>query len=367
MNTNQNKKKDHIYFMTLALQQAKRVLGNTKANPSVGCVVIKNGHLIGAGRTSVDGRPHAEQNAFHSSKINNKNSLLYSTLEPCSHYGKTPPCVNRIIKEKVKKVYFSIKDPDIRSFNKCSKKLRNVGIYVNEGIYKNKIISFYKDYLNIKTNKLPYVTCKIAISKDFYTINKKNRWITNEFSRGRVHLMRSNHDCIISSSQTILNDNPKLTCRINGLKSFSPARVILDNKLKIKVYSNVIKEADRYSTIIFYNKMNKRKIQLLNKLKVKTFKIPLDNKGNLDILRSLYKVKELGFSRVFLESGIKLTSNFLSNNLVNNFVVFTSNNNLKKNGRYSFKSYLKNFLRDKKSKIEKVNLLGDHLTSYELK
>ena len=124
--------------MSLALQQAKRVLGNTKTNPAVGCVLIKNGHLIGAGHTSVNGRPHAEQNALNSSNVNNKNSHIYSTLEPCSHYGKTPPCVNRIIKEKVKKVYFSIKDPDRRSFNKCSSLLRKVGISVNEGIKKCK-------------------------------------------------------------------------------------------------------------------------------------------------------------------------------------------------------------------------------------
>ena len=120
MSISQNKHQDHNLFMKLALDQASRSLGNTKENPAVGCVIVKNNNLIGAGFTSINGRPHAEQNAINFSKINTKNSHLYVTLEPCSHYGKTPPCVKTIIKSKIKKVFFSLKDPDHRSYNKLS-------------------------------------------------------------------------------------------------------------------------------------------------------------------------------------------------------------------------------------------------------
>ena len=117
MSTNHNKYQKISYFMRLALQQATKSLGNTKKNPAVGCVIVKNNHLISAGCTSIGGRPHAEQNAINFSEINPQNSELYVTLEPCSHYGKTPPCVKSIIESKIKKVFFSIKDPDPRSFN----------------------------------------------------------------------------------------------------------------------------------------------------------------------------------------------------------------------------------------------------------
>ena len=125
--------------MRLALEQAKKILGNTKKNPAVGCIIIKNHHVISAGNTSINGRPHAEQNAINFSKTNLKNSELYVTLEPCSHYGETPPCVKLIIKSKIKKVIFSIKDPDPRSFNKCAKKLKARGIIVVNDVLKDKI------------------------------------------------------------------------------------------------------------------------------------------------------------------------------------------------------------------------------------
>ena len=149
------------------------------------------------------------------------------------------------------------------------------------------------------------------MSKDFFTINKKNKWITNKFSRARVHLMRSNHDCIITSSKTIIKDNSELTCRIDGLKNRSPSRIILDNKLKISLNSKIIKEASIYRTIIFYNKSNKKKIKRLKNLNVKSFKISLDVEKNLDLGEALIKVRQLGFYRIFLETGMKLATNFL--------------------------------------------------------
>ena len=110
MSTNQSNKQNHLYFMKLALNQASRVLGNTDTNPAVGCVITKNNNVVAAGHTSISGRPHAEINAIKSSKVNISKSNLYVTLEPCSHFGKTPPCVNSIIKKKIGKVFFSIKD-----------------------------------------------------------------------------------------------------------------------------------------------------------------------------------------------------------------------------------------------------------------
>ena len=364
---NQNKNQNNLYFMRLALEQAKRTLGNTKDNPAVGCVITKNNTLISAGSTSLSGRPHAEHNAINFSKTDLNNSTLYATLEPCSHYGKTSPCVKKIINNKIKKVFFSIKDPDPRSFNKSAKHFKKKRITFNTGIYSKEISNFYRSYLIYKIKKLPFLTCKLAVSKDFFTINKKKKWITNQYSRSRVHLMRSYHDCVMTSSETIIKDNPLLSCRVAGLEKRSPSKIILDNKLRIPINSKIIKDNSKYNTIIFYNKINRKKIKSLNNLGIKLYKIPLDNENNLDLEKVLIKTKDLGFSRIFLESGIKLSTSFFKMNLVNDFRIFISNIKIKKRGYGSVKSYFKSFLRYKKKKIEKVNLFGEKLISYKIK
>ena len=366
MNTNQNKQSNHLFFMKLALAQANKNLGNTKENPSVGCVITKNNSLISSGYTGINGRPHAEINAIKFSKMSLKNSDLYVTLEPCSHYGITPPCTNSIIKNGIKRVFFSINDPDLRSYNKSANLFKSKKITVYKGVFSKELKLFYRSYIKSKKDFLPFVTCKIAISKDFFTINKKNKWITNKFSRARVHQMRSNHDCIITSSKTIISDNSELTCRINGLKDRSPSRIILDNKLKIPLHSKIIKEADKFRTIIFYNKFNKKKIKQLKDLNIESFKMPLDDENNLDLKKTLIKAKQLGFYRIFLESGKSLTISFLHKNLVDDLKLFISNKNLGKNGMSSVKKNLRLFLRNKKSYKERVNLLGDELITYKI-
>ena len=159
MSTNQNKKHKSSYFMKLALHQAKCSLGNTKENPAVGCVVVKDNHIISVGHTSANGRPHAEHNAINYSKINPKDSELYVTLEPCSHYGKTPPCVKSIIRSKINKVFFSINDPDTRSYNKSTIILKRSGIAVHPNILNKEIKFFYRSYIKSKKSALPFVTC----------------------------------------------------------------------------------------------------------------------------------------------------------------------------------------------------------------
>ena len=353
--------------MKLALTQAQKNLGNTKENPSVGCVIVKNDCIASAGCTSINGRPHAERNAIVYSKNDIKNSDLYVTLEPCSHHGKTLPCVDTIMNSKIKRVFFSLKDPDTRSHNKSTRLLKKNKINVQKDILVSDIKNFYKSYFKYKGNILPYVTAKMAISKDFYTNSKKKRWITNKFSRGRVHLMRSNYDCILTSVNTIIIDNPRFTCRIHGLEDNSPSRIILDKRLKIHITSNIVRSANKHRTIIFFNKIDQKKIKVLKNLKIELVKIPLSEDGNFDLKYILMKVKILGFSRIFLESGLNLTTNFLNKGLVDDFQLFISSKNLGKNGNNSFKKNMKLFFKNRKFTNEKVNLFGDKLISYRIK
>ena len=175
MSIKQNNYSKHSFFMKLALMQAQKNLGNTKENPAVGCVIVKNGYIISVGFTGINGRPHAEQNAITYSKNNIKNSELYVTLEPCSHYGKTQPCVKAIIKNKIKKVFFSLKDPDPRSYNKSIKLLKKNKIRVQNGILDYDIKNFYKSYFKYKKNTIPFVLQKWLFRKIFiHIIRKKN-------------------------------------------------------------------------------------------------------------------------------------------------------------------------------------------------
>ena len=179
--------------------------------------------------------------------------------------------------------------------------------------------------------------------------------------------MRSSHDAIITSSTTIQKDNPSLNCRIKGLEMTSPAIIILDNYLKISMRSKVIKSAFNSNVIIFYNKFDKRKIKLLKKSGIKAYKANLNKKGNLNLEHVLKRVKELGFYRIFLESGIKLASSFIKDNLVNDLKIFMSNDKLNNNGSGSLNGYLKSFIKKNKYTVEKVNLFGDKLISYKIK
>jgi len=362
-----NKSSNNSYFMNLALMQANKSLGNTKTNPSVGCVIVKNNIIIGAGNTGFNGVPHAEKNAIFFNTKDVKNSSLFTTLEPCSNYGKTPPCVKLIIKSKIKKVFYAINDPDIRSYNKSKKKFKKANIFVKDNINKAEINIFYRSYVKFKKKGLPFVSGKMAVSKDFFTINKKNKWITNKYSRGRVHLLRSKHDCLLTSSNTVIKDNPELTCRIRGLECTSPSRIILDKNLRTPIKSKIIKSAKYYNTIIFFNKSSIKKLNLLKSLGIRLYKLPIDQSQNFILLDVLKKIHTLGFSRVFLESGAKLTEVFLKNSLVDDFYLFISDKVLGNNGQNTFKNNMKFLKKDKKVINIKVNLLGDSMISYRLK
>ena len=207
---------------------------------------------------------------------------------------------------------------------------------------------FYSSYLKFKNNNLPFVSAKIAISKDCYTGCKKNKWITNIYSRKRGNLMRSSHDCIITSCKTIINDNPMLNCRIKGLEPLSPTRIIIDKNLDIPLKSKVIGTANKYKTLIFYNRKKINKIKNLKKLNVKLIFLPLDLTEQFNLKLLLKKIKDLGFSRVFLESGLTLTTNFLRNKLIDDFHLFISDKKLGNNGYNSFKNCMHLFFKNKK-------------------
>ena len=353
----------HIENITLAFELAKINLGSTKENPSVGCVVEKDGSIISSGYTSLNGRPHAEFNALNKN-INFKNSNVYVTLEPCSHYGQTPPCTNIIKSKKVKRVFYSINDIDHRSKNKSQKILVKKNILINKFMLKKKAFKFYESYYRLKKNKLPIIDVKLALSKDYFTINKKKKWITNDRSRKLAHFLRTQYNALLSTSKSINNDNSLLNCRIDGLENKSPNLIILDRNLIIKKNLKIFKKKIDRKIYIYTTNNNKKKIKWLKKQNVKVILI---NKmhSKEDYIKIFRTFTKQNFSRILIESGLTFINFLINNKLLNNIYIFKTNGNLRKNGfnnssnklikKIKLKNKLKVFLNNDNVYLERLN------------
>ena len=317
--------------MSLAINLAKNQKGLTGTNPPVGCVIVKSDQIVSYGVTNINGRPHAETIALKKNKKKISGSTVYLTLEPCSHYGKTPPCTKLLINSKVKKVIYSIEDQDIRSFNKAKRILRSKKINTKSGLLIKESKKLYKNYNFSKKKKLPYVIGKLACSSNFY-IYRNNNFITNKYSRKVSHLLRYQNQGILTSYKTINNDNPNLTCRLNGLSKFSPTKIIIDRDLKINLNSNIFKNNTHSKNIIFHNSVNKKKINKLNKKGVKLFFFKLDDDNYFDLKKLFKKIYMIGIHNLLVECGKSLTYKLLKKKLFNEFYLFKSDKNIRING-----------------------------------
>jgi len=246
-------------YMNLALNLARTRKGLTGANPSVGCVIIKKDKIISIGQTGYNGRPHAEANAIKNSFNDLNGSKMYVTLEPCNHYGKTPPCTKNIIKTGISEVFYPIDDIDRKVKGKSFNILSKNNIIVKRGLLRNEAKNFYNSYFVNRKYKIPYVIGKIAISKNKLIYSKKVKRITDNISNKLTHYLRYKNDAIMISVNTLNIDNPRLDCRIKGFEKFSPSRVILDKNLEINLKSYVFKSVKKNNTFIFFNSSNKKK------------------------------------------------------------------------------------------------------------
>ncbi len=352
-------------YMKLALNLASARKGLTGNNPSVGCVIVKKDRIISIGQTGYGGRPHAEHNAILNCSEDPKNSKMYITLEPCNHYGKTPPCTKNIIKNKIGEVYYSIDDIDSKVKGKSYLILRNNNIKVKRGLLRKDALNLYKSYYINRKKKLPYVIGKIALSNNQIIYSDKSKKITNKTSDKLTHYLRFKSDGILISSKTLNIDNPKLNCRLEGYKQYSPKRIILDKNLQVDLKSYIVNSIKKENTIFFHNSNNEIKKNFLIKRGAVLIKQPTPKHKNFDLKKILRKLYTQGIKNLLVEGGDKLTKNFIEKVLFNEFYMFISKKNLSKKKKYvNFTSF--DILNTKYYKYKmNIKLATDKLTIFK--
>lgn len=295
-------------FMKRAIELAKQGAGWTAPNPLVGAVVVKNGRVIGEGYHRKYGELHAERNALAACTEDPAGATLYVTLEPCCHYGKTPPCTEIIIEKKIAKVVIGSRDPNPKVAGKGARILREHGIEVVEDYMREACDALNPVFFHYITTKTPYVVLKFAMTLDgkIATRTGASKWITGEAARNHVHQLRSRYAGILAGIGTVLADDPMLNCRIDG--AHHPLRIILDSHLRIPMGSRLVRSAKEYPLLIVCNESARdreegaSRIQKLEEAGAKVWTLPEKN-GHPDLNVLMQRLGEEKIDSVLIEGG----------------------------------------------------------------
>lgn len=313
-------------FMKRALELALKGSGWVNPNPRVGAVIVKNGEIIGEGWHKQYGSAHAEIEAINSvDRADISGADLYVTLEPCNHYGKTPPCTDAIIENKFAKVFIAMKDPNPTVEGDGANKLRSAGIEVVEGMLEDEAKWENRFFIKHITSGLPYIVLKMGQSLDsnIATADGESKWITSEESRRRAHILRSSVDGILVGSNTVATDDPSLTVR--AVEGHNPKRIVLDTQLSLQLTAKVFSDFNRFDTILFCSEKasETRKGKVLALAGVKLIPCELDDSGKLSLQSVVEKIgKELNMSSILVEGGSNIFSAFISEGLVDEMHTF---------------------------------------------
>ena len=317
---------DDIRFMMLALTLGRRGLGNAWPNPAVGAVVVKNGVVVGRGWTQPGGRPHAEVEALGRAGEAGRGATLYATLEPCSHHGKTPPCVDAIMAAGVARVVSSLEDPNPKIAGQGHARLRAAGVSVTLGVCADEARRAHAGHIRRVRDGRPHVTLKLAVSADGKAglAGRRPAAITGERARERVHLMRAMNDAVLTGIGTVLADDPLLTCRLPGMEHRSPVRVVLDSELRQPPTSRLAASAARALDWTFAGEtVAQERERALTDLGVEVLRVPGAN-GRLDLGAVLRGLAGRGITRVMVEAGPILSAALVAADLVDEAALFRS-------------------------------------------
>ena len=316
--------------MQAALALARRGLGQVAPNPAVGCVLVKDGRVVGRGWTQPGGRPHAETEALRRAGEAARGACAYVTLEPCAHHGKTPPCAEALIAAGIARCIVAMDDPDPRVDGGGLALLRDGGVEVVVGPGAEAAAEVNAGYLIRQRQGRPLVTLKLATTLDGRIATKSgaSRWITGEAARARAHLLRTQHDAVLVGSGTAVLDDPRLDVRLDGLAATSPVRVVLDGRLRLPLTHDLVRRARDQATWLITRDptspdwADRERVAAYEGAGVEVMTVGIDDSGRLSLRAALAALGQRGLPRVLIEGGGAVVAGLLRLGLVDRLAWF---------------------------------------------
>ncbi|MBM7094731.1 bifunctional diaminohydroxyphosphoribosylaminopyrimidine deaminase/5-amino-6-(5-phosphoribosylamino)uracil reductase RibD [Bacillus sp. H-16] len=307
-------------FMNLALNMARTTEGQTAPNPVVGAVLVKNNQVVGMGAHLKAGEPHAERHALAMAGRKAEGSTCYVTLEPCSHYGRTPPCADALIDAKVERVVIATRDPNPKVAGRGIEKLKEAGILITEGVMEKEAQALNRTFFHFIKHRRPFVTLKSATSIDgkIATSTGESKWITGPEARLNVHQLRHENDGILVGVKTVIADDPLLTTRLPG-GGKHPVRIVLDHSLNIPVTASLVTDRSSPTWVVTSGNHNAQKKEELESAGVRVLPI---NAASIEIEDVLNLLGELGIMSLLVEGGGHVNDSFLRSGLFDQVVVY---------------------------------------------
>lgn len=309
-------------YMRLAMQLAGNAIGRTSPNPLVGAVIVKDNRVVGCGWHRKAGTPHAEVHALNQAGELAQGADVYVTLEPCAHYGKTPPCSKALVEAKVKNVYGGLLDVNPKVAGKGFKILEDAGIHVEYGFLQDELRKQNEVFFKWIEHKKPFIVLKAAITLDgkIATATGQSKWITNETSRAYGYKLRDIYDGIMVGINTVIEDNPMLTARVDGGKN--PIRIVVDSSLKIDINANVVQDKSAKTIVATTDKADKDKILKLQAQDVDVIVVDKDENDKVDIEKLLDILGQQNICSILVEGGATLSGSFVAKKLVDKVYFF---------------------------------------------
>ncbi|MSO77755.1 MAG: bifunctional diaminohydroxyphosphoribosylaminopyrimidine deaminase/5-amino-6-(5-phosphoribosylamino)uracil reductase RibD [Alphaproteobacteria bacterium] len=310
--------------MAAALGLARRGLGNVAPNPAVGCVLVRAGAVVGRGWTQPGGRPHAETEALGRAGASARGATAYVSLEPCDHWGKTPPCSMALIEAGIARAVVAIEDPDPRVAGGGIKRLRAAGIAVDVGPMAAEAAAVNAGFLSCVVKGRPLVALKAATGIDarIATRSGESRWITGEAARQRAHLLRSEYDAVMVGAHTAIVDDPELTCRLPGLDARQPVRIVTDGRLRLPLTHKLVAGAKTNPTWIITLADGGPRADAFRAQGVELIIVPANRDGRPDMVAALKALAGRGLTRILVEGGGLLAASLLAGRLVDRLLWF---------------------------------------------
>ncbi len=309
-------------YMRLAMQLAGNAIGRTSPNPLVGAVIVKDNRVVGCGWHRKAGTPHAEVHALNQAGELAQGADVYVTLEPCAHYGKTPPCAKALVEAKVKNVYGGLLDVNPKVAGKGFKILEDAGIHVEYGFLQDELRKQNEVFFKWIEHKKPFVVLKAAMTLDgkIATATGQSKWITNETSRAYGYKLRDIYDGIMVGINTVIEDNPMLTARVDGGKN--PIRIVVDSSLRIDINANVVQDKSAKTIVATTDKADKDKILKLQAQDVDVIVVDKDENDKVDIEKLLDILGQQNICSILVEGGATLSGSFVARKLVDKVYFF---------------------------------------------